>query len=199
MNIFDKILYHKKKKKIDKIKHSLKMCGSYVFLHEDIRISQPDAVIIGNNVSIDQGAKLLCWREYKMIDPIQKLDPEIVIGNGCHITRNLTIQCAGRVVLGCNVLIASDVFITDYNHGINPMKNDYLKQQLVVKNVEVHDSCWIGQNVLILPGVVIGEHSIIGAGSVVTKSIPSYTIAAGNPAKCIKHFDFSKNEWVEVI
>ena len=52
-------------------------------------------------------------------------------------------------------------------------------------------------NVIILPNVTIGEKSIVGAGSVVTKSIPAYSVAVGNPAHVIKHFDFEANIWIE--
>ena len=57
---------------------------------------------------------------------------------------------------------------------------------------------WIGEKVTVLPGITIGEKSIIGANSVVTKDIPPFCIAAGNPASIIKRYDFEKHEWVRV-
>ena len=62
--------------------------------------------------------------------------------------------------------------------------------------VLLENGVWIGNSTIILPGVTIGEKSIIGAGSVVTKSIPPYCIAAGNPAKVIKKYDFNTKMWV---
>ena len=66
-----------------------------------------------------------------------------------------------------------------------------------VGGVTIENGVWIGNNVIILPNVTIGEKSIVGAGSVVTKSIPAYSVAVGNPAHVIKHFDFEANIWKE--
>ena len=125
--------------------------------------------------------------------------PSIIIGSGVRITRNLTIQCANRVQIGDNVLIASDVFIIDYNHGNSPLTKNYRDNPLNISvgGVTIENGVWIGNNVIILPNVTIGEKSIVGAGSVVTKSIPAYSVAVGNPAHVIKHFDFEANIWIE--
>lgn len=64
--------------------------------------------------------------------------------------------------------------------------------------VELCDNCFIGANTLICNSVRIGRNSIVGAGSVVTKDIPDYSIAVGNPCKVIKIFDFEKGDWVKV-
>jgi acetyltransferase-like isoleucine patch superfamily enzyme len=57
------------------------------------------------------------------------------------------------------------------------------------KEIHVGEDCWIGGNVCILPGVVIGKGSVVGAGSVVTKSVPDFTVVAGNPAKFIRKIE----------
>ncbi|WP_308303877.1 DapH/DapD/GlmU-related protein, partial [Vibrio parahaemolyticus] len=59
----------------------------------------------------------------------------------------------------------------------------------------IHDNVWLGEGVFVMPGVTIGKNSIIGAGSVVTKSIPENVIAVGNPAKIIKSFCLESNSW----
>lgn len=125
----------------------------------------------------------------------QKLSPKLHIGKNLHATRNLVIQCAGDISIGDDVLIASNVFIVDFNHGINPMSDSYLDNQLDVSRVKIENGVWIGNSVIILPGVTIGKKAIIGAGSVVTKSIPEYSIAVGNPAKVIKQYDRKNQEW----
>lgn len=70
-----------------------------------------------------------------------------------------------------------------------------MDQKLSCKNVIIDDGCWIGEKVCILPGVRIGKKSIIGAGAIVTKSIPDYSIAVGNPARVIKYYNFDKKRW----
>ena len=62
----------------------------------------------------------------------------------------------------------------------------------------MEDECWVAANAVITSGVTIGKHSVIAAGAVVTKNIPPYSVAVGNPAKVIKKYDFEKQEWVRV-
>lgn len=130
----------------------------------------------------------------------QKYNPIIYIDSGVNIHYSCSIIAAGnnKIYIGKDALIASRVFITNENHGLSPKSDCYLENDLLTDDVIIENGCWIGENVVILPGVKIGEKSIIGAGSIVTKSIPSFTIAVGNPAKPIKRFNFDKNEWVKI-
>ena len=102
------------------------------------------------------------------------------------------------MVIGRNVLVASNVFIIDYNHGLNLLTMSYLENPLI-RGVFVDDGVWIGNDVIVLPNVHIGKKSIIGAGSVVTKDIPEYCIAVGNPAKVIKKFYIKEKKWKQVL
>ena len=112
---------------------------------------------------------------------------------------NFRIHCAGNITIGSNVLIGRDVFIIDHNHGKNPeSRGGYLAQDLEIKDIVIGDGVWLGHRVCVVPGVKIGEHSIIGAGSVVTRSIPSYCIAAGCPAKVLKRWNFERKQWERV-
>ena len=112
---------------------------------------------------------------------------------------NLSILSYKNVNIGDDVLIASNVLITSENHGLNPESNlSYMQQELTGADVNIKNGCWIGEKVMILSGVTIGEKSIIGAGSVVTKDIPHYSIAAGNPAKVIKKYNFTNHKWERI-
>lgn len=99
---------------------------------------------------------------------------------GCYLQGN------GGIRIGNYVHFASNIGIISGNHGIyNHMHHD-------LKEVRIDDYCWIGMNVVVLPGVHLGPRTIVGAGSVVTKSFPEgYCIIAGNPAKIIKIIDKS--------
>lgn len=91
----------------------------------------------------------------------------------------------GKIIIGKGTLIAPNVGIITGNH--NPCKLD---EHLSGKDVVIGERCWIGMNVVLMPGVVLGPITIVGAGSVVTKSFPEGNcVIAGNPAKIIKKLD----------
>lgn len=100
---------------------------------------------------------------------------------GCYIQGN------GGVWIGNYVRFASNIGVISGNHGLyNHMTHDN-------KEVRIEDYCWIGMNVVIMPGVHIGPRTVVGAGSVVTKSFPEgYCVIGGNPAKLIKELDKEK-------
>lgn len=125
------------------------------------------------------------------------LGEKMIVGNSTYIVNNCSFLIGGPINIGNNVLIASNVLITSENHQINPEdKMSYGQQPLVAKGVTISDGCWIGEKVVILPGVNIGKKCVIGAGSVVSHSIPDYSIAVGNPARIIKRYDFDKHKWI---
>ena len=97
------------------------------------------------------------------------------------------------VQIGDHTLIASDVFISDYNHSTDKTKGFNV---LISKPVYIGKKCWIGEKTIILPGVSVGDGCIIGAGSVVTKDIPNNCMAVGNPAKIIKKWDENTSNWM---
>lgn len=129
----------------------------------------------------------------------------LFFGNNVQINDYCHINALKSVRIGDNVLIASKVFITDLEHGSYVGdENDSQPSSIVndrtlsSKPVVIGNNVWIGELCSVLPGVTIGENSIIGANSVVTKSIPANSIAVGNPAKVIKQFNFSTNKWERV-
>ncbi len=108
----------------------------------------------------------------------------IKIGKHSFINHNCTILAQGKVNIGNYVRIAPNVSIYTVGHNEYPEKRK--KGYCYAKEINIEDNVWIGGNVVMLPGVTIGENSIIGAGSVVNKDIPKNVIAAGNPCKVIR-------------
>lgn len=166
--------------------------------HPSIEISGVQYIKTGLGCCIGEGSKLLCKDIYTSGCYPQSMKPSLNIGNNFHATRNLVIQCGGSINIGNDVLVASNVFIIDYNHGMDASLSCYLDGPLEIHDIKISDGVWIGNNVIILPGVSIGKKCIIAAGSVVTKSIPDYTIAAGNPAKIIKYWDPNTKHWLRI-
>jgi maltose O-acetyltransferase len=137
---------------------------------------------IGKNVSID--TPFYC--DYGR---------HITIGDNVIININCTFVDCNRIDIGNNVLIASNVQIYTATHPVET--NERLMEnwtetesgpffRTYARPVKIEDNVWIGGGVIILPGVTIGKNSVIGAGSVVTRSIPGNSIAFGNPCKVVR-------------
>lgn len=128
----------------------------------------------------------------------------IKIGDNVQINDYVHIGAVGEIVIGNNVLMASKIYISDHNHGsYDDLISDHPmsipeERKAICKPVRIGDNVWLGESVCVLPGVTIGEGSIIGALSVVSKSIPAFSIAVGNPAKVVKKYDFEINKWIKI-
>ena len=108
----------------------------------------------------------------------------IEVGDNLFVNYGLTILDVGKVSIGDNVLIAPNVSIYTAGHPIHPeSRNSGYEYGIPIK---IGNNVWIGGSTVILPGVVIGDNVVVGAGSVVTKNIPDNVIAAGNPCKIIR-------------
>lgn len=121
---------------------------------------------------------------------------DIMIGNRTRIGLGNTV--IGPVTIGDHTNIAQNVTLSGLNHIFHDVSKTIAEQGVSTSPIHIGNDVWIGANAVILAGVEIGEHSVIAAGSIVTRSIPSYSICAGNPAKIIKQYDFEKKEWIKV-
>lgn len=108
----------------------------------------------------------------------------IEVGKNFFANYNCTILDVATVKIGDNCQMAPNVAIYTAGHPVHPVSRNSAYEYGIP--VEIGDNVWIGGNTVILPGVHIGSNSIIGAGSVVTKDIPEWPIAAGNPCKVIR-------------
>jgi acetyltransferase-like isoleucine patch superfamily enzyme len=118
-----------------------------------------------------------------------KKTKNLIIGDNVQINDSCHIAALSSISIGNNVLIASQVFISDHDHGglshlelLVPPKD----RPLVFAAVVIEDDVWIGEKVVILKGVCIGRGAVIGAGAVVTHDIPAYSVAVGVPARVIR-------------
>lgn len=132
----------------------------------------------GENVAIDPSCHIL-------------VPQQMEIGSNTSISAYTTIYATFGVKIGENCLISSNCGISSYNH----IQNSHNRRQQesedfkYSKPVVIGNNVWIGMNACILPGVSIGDNSIVGSGSVVTKNIPANEIWAGNPARFLKKME----------
>ena len=151
-----------------------------------IKIQGFKNITIGKNFSSGKNFRIQAISKYCSFE----YSPQIVIGDDVTINPNCQIVAVNKISIGNNVLLASNVFISDHSHG--SIKFDDIATPPALRmleskgNISIGDNVWVGQNVSILPNVSIGRNSIIGANSVVTKDVPEYSIAVGIPAKVIK-------------
>ena len=108
----------------------------------------------------------------------------IEVGDNFFANYNLTILDVAKVKIGNNVMLAPNVSIYTAGHPVHYEARNTMYEYGIA--VTIGDNCWIGGNVVICPGVNIGNGVVIGAGSVVTKDIPDNVIAAGNPCRVIR-------------
>jgi Acetyltransferase (isoleucine patch superfamily) len=126
----------------------------------------------------------------------------IFLGNNVIINMNCTFVDNQPIRIGDNVLIASNVQLYTSSHPVLPEERlvpDWKERQTTffrtyARPIEIKNNVWIGGGWILLAGVTIGENSVIGAGSVVNRSIPPNCVAAGNPCKVIRYFDADKEK-----
>lgn len=121
---------------------------------------------------------------------------DVLIGDNSLIGMGNVI--IGPVTIGNNVIFAQNIVASGLNHEYRDVNQPIHAQKILVAPIVVEDDCWIAANSVITSGVTIGKHSVIAAGAVVTKDIPPYSVAVGNPARVIKRYDFELNDWVRV-
>jgi acetyltransferase-like isoleucine patch superfamily enzyme len=128
-------------------------------------------------------------------------EPKIVLGKRCGIGRRSMISAKNQIVLEEDVLFAPAVLIMDHNHEFSDVSQPITAQGVTPGGkIRIEKNCWLGYGAVVLCGsgqLTIGRNSVIGANCVVTRSVPPYSIMAGNPAKLIKMYDPESKKWVK--
>jgi acetyltransferase-like isoleucine patch superfamily enzyme len=146
-----------------------------------IRLNGEERIAIGDHVFIGSGSWLqtLPDRENKAV--------AVSIGKGTSFAGACVISAVRSVTLEEDVLLARNVYISDHIHKYTNAGVPVMAQGLdKILPVLIKRGAWLGQNVVVCPGVTIGEGAVVGANSVVTKSLPDYCVAAGAPARVLK-------------
>ena len=169
------------------------------YLGTGSRVLGTKSIYTGEKISMGRHA----WIEAVSSNNGQMFNPVIKIGNNFCASERLHISAINHIEIGDNCLFGSCVYISDHNHGSNKgtlqsMPSEPPLQRVLFSHgsVIIGENVWMGDNVVVIGPVSIGNGVIIAANSVVTKDIPNDVMVAGIPAKIIKIFDWVTNTWI---
>ena len=158
--------------------------GSRSVLMPPLRLSGEDRIRIGSGVFLGPG----CWLQ--ALPDAENHVPAISIGDGTSVSGYCVISAVRHVYLEESVLLARNVYISDHIHGYSKAGVPILAQGVdKILPVVIKRGAWLGQNVVVCPGVTIGVGAVVGANSVVTEDILDFSIAVGAPARVVKRID----------
>jgi acetyltransferase-like isoleucine patch superfamily enzyme len=162
------------------------MCFPVAALFGERYIGVGEGTVIGPYTSLSAG-----------VSPEHELDHEVVtIGDRCLIGKGVGIVGHERIVIGDDVFTGHYVYITDANHGYEDTHEPVGRQFAPSEPVTIGDGSWLGHGCVVLPGVNIGRHVVVGASSVVTDDLPDFCVAVGNPARVIRRYVTGEG-WVD--
>lgn len=178
---------------------SVPPCG---FVSDEATLVFPDSTLLGENVLLMAGARLICAGMPPYLEPVgtieigkgtliregailQTYGGSIKIGSNCTINAYCMIQGNGGVEIGDNSLIASHVCMYSANHKFSDPARPIRAQGETRKGIRVGRDVWIGGGAIILDGVTIGDGAVIAAGAVVNRDISPGTIVAGVPGRLV--------------
>ncbi|OFY09138.1 MAG: acetyltransferase [Bacteroidetes bacterium GWE2_42_24] len=122
---------------------------------------------------------------------------DVLIGDRTRI--GMSNVLIGPVTIGNDVIFAQNIVLSGLNHSYQDITIPIHKQGVSRQEITVEDEVWIGANCVVVAGVTIGKHSVIAAGSVVTKDVPPYSVVVGNPGRVIKQYSFDSNKWENIV
>lgn len=112
-------------------------------------------------------------------------DEIVTIGDRCVIGRQSSIVGHFSIIIEDDVYFGPNVYVTDQNHAVGDRSVPIGRQSAAEEPVVIGAGSWLGANVVVLPGVTIGKHVAVGAGSVVTRDLPDHSVAVGSPARVV--------------
>jgi len=139
-----------------------------------IQIGRRGTVRFGRFVWVGDGTKIRCH------------EGEVVIGAKSVLGQECTISAYQQVEVGRECIVGDRVMIIDFDHGVVEVERPIRLQGIYKRDVKVGHNCWIGYGACILRGVTVGDNSVIGTSSVVTKDLPANSVSAGIPARVLR-------------
>jgi hypothetical protein len=184
--------------------HSLWLSWTYPFASVGSNLSVHCSCELKRTIAshIKIGNSVLLGRDVWLNIPVvpNNREPVILLDDGCKIGRRCVISAKNRIHIERHALFAPSVLIMDHNHAFEDVTVP-IDQQGTTRGgtIRIEEGCWIGFGAAILCDkgeLVIGRNSVVGANSIVTRSVPPCSVVAGNPARIVKQYDPLKKTWV---
>jgi acetyltransferase-like isoleucine patch superfamily enzyme len=180
----------------------LRSSGRRFFLGRGTQILFPSHLSVGSNVAIGDYTYMNCFgktgvklgddvriREFGSVLVTSQLSHPgegLEIGDGTYVGPHCILGAGGGIRVGRNVTFGAYVQILAENHEFADFDRPVNEQGVVRQGIVIEDGCWLGNSVIVLDGVNIGRNAVVGAGSIVTQSLPEGVVAVGNPARVIR-------------
>ena len=198
-----KVAYHilrrlqqgREKADIERSLNLLGYRGEELDVDPDVKFYGHQYIKIGSYTKIRSGSRIQTADIYPLTG--QKFIPSIEIGERCFIEFGVHIGAFYSVEIGNDVTLASGVYIADQKHRYDDPAKPVIQQPITEGGrVIIGDGSFVGTGACVFSDVVLGEHVVVGANSVVTKDVPAFCIVAGAPARILRHYDFDQQSWV---
>jgi len=184
--------------------HSLWMVWTYPFYSvgkgfwahhsSELRRGQAPYVQIGSNVNVERDV----WLNIPYLP--EKVDPILILGDGCRIGRRCMISAQNRIEVGPKTLISPTVLLMDHNHAFENVNLHIMDQgNTPGGTIRIEEGCWIGHGASIVCSrgeLIVGKNSVIGANATLTRSVPAYSVVIGNPGRVVRRYDPSEAQRV---
>ncbi len=170
--------------------------GSSCLIEEDVRLQVAKRIFLGNRVFVGQYSYLDGGTSFLRLGDDVHLarfctlragEQGVTLRHGASINIRCFLDGNGGVEIGADTLLSPGVQVISGNHVFDNPKVPIRFQGTAYGKVSIGEDCWLGTNVVVVPGVTIGRGSVVGAGAVVTKDIPEFSVALGVPAKVVGH------------
>ncbi|MFM0505050.1 acyltransferase [Paraburkholderia caffeinilytica] len=167
-------------------------------LGDSTRIAFPLQWTSGHCIEI--GDRVVMGRNC-LLQPIERyldqvFQPRLLIEDDCYVGHDCQFHSVNYIRLGAGSVLSDQVYVSDVNHGLDPRAGLIMDQSVRSKGpVDIGNGSFVGFGAVLLSGVTLGKHCVVGARSVVTHSVPDYTMVAGSPAREIATFNFETGTW----
>jgi acetyltransferase-like isoleucine patch superfamily enzyme len=156
--------------------------GHHTVIQPPLRLSGERRIAVGDNVSV--GPR--CW--FQVLGGGDGV--AITIGSGTGVVGDCVLSAASSITIGKQVLFARGIYVSDHSHAFDDPTTAIRDQGIdKIAPVVIEDGAWLGENVVVCPGVTIGRGAVVGANSVVVSDVPARSVAVGAPATVIRRLE----------